>query len=329
MQNQRIFFSLTVLLALHFGLSLYSAAAAGPVYDDPAKADQSYALQGEYSGTLNVNGETQKVGVQVISLGDDQFRSVSYFGGLPGDGWDRNDPMTLDGVLENGKVEFNGDHAVGTLIDGRITVTSDGSELGTLAKVERKSETLGKPSPDGAKILFDGSTAENWNGGKMTEDNLLIQGTSSIPIFQDHTLHIEFRLPYQPSDRGQGRGNSGIYLQGRYEVQMLDSFGLKGENNECGGIYSIKKPDLNMCYPPLAWQTYDIDFTAARYDSDGKLTANPRMTVWHNGVVIHDDVELPKSTTAAPNRPGPDGGPVYLQDHGGPVRYRNIWVVEK
>ncbi|MBW3600671.1 MAG: DUF1080 domain-containing protein, partial [Planctomycetes bacterium] len=138
------------------------------------------------------------------------------------------------------------------------------------------------------------------------------------------------RLPYQPQDRGQARGNSGVYLQGRYEVQMLDSFGLEGKQNECGGLYSVKDPDVNMCYPPLEWQTYDIDFTAARYDEEGKLTADPRVTVRHNGVVIHDDVELPgeRNTTAAPVKPGPEGGPVYLQDHGNPVRYRNIWVAE-
>jgi hypothetical protein len=111
---------------------------------------------------------------------------------------------------------------------------------------------------------------------------------------------------------------------------MLDSFGLAGKHNECGGIYSVKDPDVNMCFPPLSWQTYDIDYTAAKFDDEGKLVANPRMTVRHNGVVVHEDVELPgeRSTTAAPAKPGPAPGPVYLQNHGCPLRYRNIWVVE-
>ena len=114
-----------------------------------------------------------------------------------------------------------------------------------------------------------------------------------------------------------------------YEIQVLDSFGLDGKNNECGGIYSIRDPDQNMCFPPLAWQTYDIDYTAATYDDSGKKTKNGRMTVRHNGVVIHDNVELPKDTTGAPVKEGPEPGPIFLQDHGNPVRFRNIWLVEQ
>jgi hypothetical protein len=142
-------------------------------------------------------------------------------------------------------------------------------------------------------------------------------------------MHLEFLLSYMPSARGQGRANSGCYAQGRYEVQILDSFGLTGEHNECGGIYSIKKPDVNMCFPPLSWQTYDIDFTAAKFDDAGKKTADAKMTVRHNGVVIHDNVSAPKTTTAAPLGEGKEPGPIYLQDHGNPIRFRNIWIVEK
>jgi hypothetical protein len=121
-----------------------------------------------------------------------------------------------------------------------------------------------------------------------------------------------------------------VYHNGRWETQVLDSFGLKGEQNECGGLYSIAKPRLNMCLPPLTWQTYDVEFTAAKFDAVGTRTAWPRITVKLNGIVIHDDVELAKDfTTAAPlSKPltSPEG-PVFLQEHGNPVAFRNIWII--
>ena len=141
-------------------------------------------------------------------------------------------------------------------------------------------------------------------------------------------MHIEFRTPFMPKSRGQARGNSGVYLQGRYECQVLDSFGLDGADNECGGIYSINKPVVNACLPPLAWQTYDIDFKAAKYGADGKKTTNARVTIKHNGIVIHDDQELTHGTPGhVPEGAEPYG--LYLQDHGNPVAFRNIWVVDK
>ncbi|HLQ45872.1 MAG TPA: DUF1080 domain-containing protein, partial [Planctomycetaceae bacterium] len=160
-------------------------------------------------------------------------------------------------------------------------------------------------------------------------DGLMSQGITSKQKFQDFSLHLEFLLSYMPAERGQRRANSGCYMQGRYEVQILDSFGLSGEHNECGGIYTINKPDTNMCFPPLSWQTYDVDYTAAKYDSAGKKTQNAKMSVLHNGVPIHKDVELPKATTAAVLGEGPEPGPIYIQDHGNPIRFRNIWLVEK
>ena len=132
-----------------------------------------------------------------------------------------------------------------------------------------------------------------------------------------------------PEARGQERGNSGTYLQGRYEVQILDSFGLEPRDNECGGIYSVGPPRLDMCYPPLAWQTYDIEFTAAKFDAAGKKTADARMTVRHNGVLIHDGRAVDHATTASIEGESPSPGPVYVQDHGCPVRFRNVWLVKR
>jgi hypothetical protein len=318
---------------LCFSISSTSQAAQGPTYTDPDKADADFAVQGEYAGTVHTADGEISMGVQVIALGKGTFRAVEYVGGLPGDGYNSDqDTSVADGLLKNGQASFRYEHTTATVADGVYTARDlDGHEMGKLKKVARKSPTLGKAPPASAIVLFDGTSADAFQGGKMTADGLLAEGTTSKRTFGDHRLHIEFRLPYQPQNRGQARGNSGIYLQGRYEVQMLDSFGLAGRHNECGGIYERRAPDVNMCYPPLSWQTYDIDFTAARYDRQGKLVANPRMTVVHNGTVIHNDVELPhdKPTRAAPNKAGADAGPVYLQNHGNPVRYRNIWVVEK
>ena len=327
-RNQSFCFFCAVVAVILAAAS--TASAQKPRYTDPAKADADFKFQGEYSGNVN----NAKHGVQIVALGKGEFQAYVFPGGLPGDGWtgDEKVEVKTKGKLKDGAVSFTGDeHGNGTIKDGVITVTSPGGDkIGELKKVNRKSKTLGQKPPANAVILFDGKSADGWKNGKMTEDGLLMQGTTSKKTFGSHKIHIEFQLPYMPQDRGQGRGNSGIYVQGRYEVQMLDSFGLEGKMNECGGIYSVKKCDLNMCYPPLAWQTYDIEYTAAKYE-DGKVVANPRMTVYHNGVAIHKNVELPgkRNTTAAPLKAGDTKGPVYLQNHGCPVRYRNIWVVEK
>jgi hypothetical protein len=317
-------------LSLFALLVMASAALAGPTYTDPEKADDDFAFQGEYLGEVGDENDPQKVGVQVIALGKGKFRAVAYVGGLPGEGWDASkDRHEVEGERKGDEVVFAQDDGRGVIKDGKLKITIGGNDVGTIDKVQRKSPTLGKEPPEGAIVLFDGSSADAFEGGKLDGD-LLVQGATSKQKFGDHSVHVEFRTPYQPEDSTQGRGNSGVYLQGRYEVQILDSFGLKGEQNECGGIYTVAAPKVNMCLPPLAWQTYDIDFTAAKYEGD-KLVENPRITVKHNGIVIHDNRELPgdRNTTAAPVAAGKEPGPLYLQDHGNPVRFRNIWVVEK
>lgn len=319
----------TILLSLTVASVVIAAdppKAPGKPYQVTAitreQADADFPIQGEYTGKLG----GAKAGVQVVAMGAGKFDLVLYRGGLPGDGWsgkkaeiDRGNAETADGKV---KITLAGQ--TGELSGGKLKLGED-----TLDRVERKSPTEGAKAPAEAVILFDGTNADAWQGTGMDADKLLKEGQNSKQKFRDYTIHIEFLLPYKPAARGQGRGNSGFYSQSRYEVQVLDSFGLEGRDNECGGIYSIKAPDLNMCFPPLQWQTYDIEFTAAKFDAAGKKTANAKTTVKHNGVIIHNDVELPKTTTAAPLGESPEPGPLHLQNHGNPVRFRNIWLVEK
>ena len=310
------------------------AAAAGDrnaAFNDPAQAGPDFQVQGEYAGECQDKDAKAARGVQVIALGDGKFHAVGYHGGLPGAGWDKKEKMHAEGQTADGVTTLaakDGSHTA-TIKDGAMTIKNkDGAITGTLKKLLRQSPTQGAKPPADAVVLFDGTNADGFNGGRVTPDGLLMEGDTSKQKFQSFTVHLEFRTPFQPNARGQGRGNSGFYAQGRYEVQILDSFGLEGVDDECGGIYKVGRPVVNMCLPPLSWQTYDVDFTAAEF-KDGKKVKNARMTVRHNGVEIHKDIEIPFATVAAPVREGTGPGPIYLQNHGNPVRFRNIWVVEK
>ena len=322
-----------------------SASAAdqtNPVYTDPAKVDRDYAIQGEYAGVVDANGQLTPVAARVIALGNGMFDVVAYPGGLPGLGWTGTDRFTgtaartgdaADTQVKIEGTDWTGSPRKGEIRNGEIVVFhDDGSEWTRLPKKPRTSATLGQKPPEDAVVIFDGpgpvNEAATLVDAHVTDDGLLMQGVTTKETFGDAVWHIEFRLPYQPFDRGQNRGNSGAYVQGCYEVQMLDSFGLEGKDNECGGLYSIAAPRANAALPPLEWQTYDIDFTAPKF-ADGKKVANARMTVRHNGILVQDDVEVPVITPAGPQPEERPRGPLHLQEHGCQVRYRNIWVQPK
>lgn len=197
--------------------------------------------------------------------------------------------------------------------------------------------------PSDAVVLFDGVALDRWvsvdggparwtvAGGAMT----VAGGTGGIETregFGDVQLHIEWRTPAEVSGEGQGRGNSGVFLMGRYELQVLDSYRNRTySNGQAGSIYKQHIPLVNASRPPGEWQTYDIVFRAPRFDTDGGLRRPAFMTVLHNGVLIHDHVELHGATrfTGAPvYEAHADRLPLMLQDHGNPVSYRNIWLRE-
>jgi hypothetical protein len=321
--------------------------------DDP-KLPIDYKLQGEYQS------DADKLGCQVIALGKGRFQAVVLPGGLPGAGWDKKHKALSDGTLDGETVKFepakgtrkykarkpeefsatskfpphSHKEYTGTLTGDSLTLTADDGKKHELKKVTRQSPTLGAKAPEGAIILFDGTGADEWNGGRLdpmtkwlNTDRKDIRTKRS---FSNYTVHAEFLVPFLPEARDQGRGNSGFYQVDSYEVQILDSFGLDGKNNECGGVYSKKDCAVNACFPPLTWQTYDIDFTNAVRDESGKKVKNARVTVKLNGITVHDDVEIDGPTGGG--RDAKDEGtpgPLRLQGHGNILQFRNIWVVEK
>ena len=205
------------------------------------------------------------------------------------------------------------------------------------------SPLAGADRPANAIVLFDGSSTSEWvhrrSGAPCAwdvADGLLTvkAGTSDIQTkreFKDYRLHVEFQLPYLPDAKDQGRANSGVYNIGRYEIQVLDSY----ENptykfGGCGAIYGQKDPDADAIRPPGWWNTYDILFRSPRLNADGSIREKARVSVWHNGLRIHRDVEIEgNATTSGIEGPAPEKGPILLQNHGSPIHYRNIWIVEQ
>ena len=190
-------------------------------------------------------------------------------------------------------------------------------------------------APEGATVI-DASQLVHEDGKPCTwpvADGVLEVGKGSVMTkekYQDFQLHVEFNIPEPPEGaKDQARSNSGVYIQRRYELQILECYGQEPPVfNGCGSIYRQKPPDKNAAKKAGEWQTYDITFKGARFDSAGKKTEGARITVVWNGVKVHDDYEI-KDKTGAGKPEGPEPGPILFQDHGAKVRFRNLWILPK
>ncbi|KAF0236367.1 MAG: hypothetical protein FD181_2804 [Prolixibacteraceae bacterium] len=200
-------------------------------------------------------------------------------------------------------------------------------------------------APSDAIILFDGTNLEaEWTNGNGEKPEWIVadgcvtvkKGTGTIKtkrVFGDCQLHIEWRTPAQVDGESQGRGNSGVFMQGIYEVQVLDNYNNRTyRNGQAGSIYKQNPPLVNACKAPGVWQTYDIIYTAPRFNEDGTYFTPPTITVLHNGVLVQNNVKMrgPTEYIGIPEYTVKKHGPgsIELQDHGNPVSFRNIWIRE-
>jgi hypothetical protein len=287
---------------------------------DPNQAGPDWLAQGEYS-----SGGTP-FGLQVIARGAGRFEARLWEGGLPGEGAQREGSHVLLGERTGEGIHLaDGEGREIHIVEGTARFLDRAGRSWELERTERSSPTLGAPPPPGAIVLLDASGPGRIEG-VVTEEGWLEQGAASLDRFGDHRIHLEFRTPFEPELRGQKRGNGGLYIQERYEIQILDSFGEEGSESECGALYKQRRPDVNMALPPLAWQTYDVDFTAADFDAEGRRVAPARLTVRHNGVLIHEDVAI-EGPTGMGAAESASPGRLLLQDHANPIRFRNLWVL--
>lgn len=290
-------------------------------------------FQGEYVGNIKRGARFQMVGLQLVARADSGYVAMMYVGGLPGRKWNGKERYEFTGTIgEGNKIELTSKSIAYQIKQPNPNqtrfqiLTKDNQEIGSFYKIRRASPTLGASAPATAKKLFVGGTVDGLKNAKQNENGTLQPGFLTEDSYQDFLLHVEFRTPFEPKYLGQKRGNSGIYIQRRYEVQILDSFGLISKPNDCGSLYRQRPPATNMSYPPGQWQTYDIRFSPTKWNGDKKV-ANAKITVFHNGYPIHDDVEI-VTKTGAGQKEGPEAKPILFQNHSNPVEYKNIWIVE-
>ncbi len=325
---KRIVISLSLLVLVGFALPGY-----GVIVKDTVMGNWEGRWYDEAFGDGTVSA-------QVIAEGKGAYRAV-----ISAD--IENEPIRGEarGKREGDKVVFQGQIDVGSenggvhriagnVSEGKFSGQYVGENRGRfeMKRVRKVSPTLGAKPPEAAVVLFDGKDKSKWskngkddtpNPWKVVEGAMeVVPGKGSIQTkeqFRDFKLHLEFCLDFMPTARGQGRCNSGVYVPGGNEIQVLDSFGLRPSRHDCGAFYGQAAPFVNACLPPGEWQTYDVTFIAPRFNEKDERTKNASITVFHNGIKTHEQFH--------PRREGVPSGRILLQDHGNRLWYRNIWVV--
>lgn len=293
-------------------------------------------LQGEFEGRALLPGRADSidVGLQLALYGPERVRGSFYKGGLPGaeaHGMRPPERVGVGGVRVDERLELapEGEGYSLLYLQSHVTVLDEEKNyLGHLDRVQRESATLGLEPDDGARTLFTGqeSDLENWQDGAIMSESGLHSGAMTRQEFGDIRLHAEVWLSWMPCASEQRRTNSGLYIQNRYEVQVMDSFGLEPMLNGSGSLYREVMPALNMSLPPLRWQTYDVWFRAPRFNDAGEKVEPVRVSVWYNGVRVIDDEVLEGGTGRGGQLEEVPMAPLLLQEHPGSVRFRNVWV---
>lgn len=305
--------------------SIPALIAAVLLASGPSQARTDFEIQGEYVGKLrSAAGAESDIAAQIVAERDGIFRVVFFPGGLPGAGWTGAGKSEAEAEMSGGFARLIGEYT-GTIDGDSLNAAKSPDATFALAKRERISPTMGLKPPPEATILFDGSSIVAWTNASMdSAGNFapLEREATTLKRFSDFSLHLEYRVPFLPHLVGQSRANSGLRLITDKvifaEMQILDSFGGEPGTEDCGGIEGRFPPLVMAAFPPMAWQTLDVQMTSPP-PTDTTDVGGAKLTIWHNGIMIHPGRKMDYWGSWVT---------IGLQNLSAPGAFRNIWVVE-